>query len=125
MATYGWDAETQRIGRIPGLGIIENGYFDFSSGTEAIDVATHMQKVVMGFGIARTQGPPDFQGLVATTACLGGHIPKLLMNNQYDAAVERALWFRDLFGPERFFLEVQPDDQDEQKKLNENRLRTY
>ncbi len=67
MATYGWDTDTQRIGRIPGLGIIENGYFDFSSGTEAIDVATHMQEVVMGFGIARTQGPPDFQGLVATT----------------------------------------------------------
>ena len=58
------------------------------------------------------------EGLIATTACLGGHIPKLLMNGQIQQAHERVDWFINTFGPERFFLEIQPDDQDDQKVLN-------
>lgn len=58
-------------------------------------------------------------GLIATSACLGGHIPKLLMQNQMDEAHKRIDWFVDTFGPERFYLEVQPEDQAEQKILNQ------
>ncbi len=58
------------------------------------------------------------EGLIATSACLGGHIPTLLMNNQLDEARERLLWFLEVFGPDRFFLEVQPEDQHEQAELN-------
>lgn len=58
------------------------------------------------------------EGLIVTSACLGGHIPQLLMNEQYDAAEERIDWFLNVFGPERFYLEVQPDDQEDQKILN-------
>lgn len=59
------------------------------------------------------------QGLIATTACLGGHIPRLLMNGQHTQAQERVDWFLNTFGPERFFLEIQPEDQPEQKQLNQ------
>jgi len=59
------------------------------------------------------------KGLIATSACLGGHIPKLLMQNQIPEAHERLDWFLDTFGPERFYLEVQPEDQAEQKILNQ------
>lgn len=59
------------------------------------------------------------EGLIATTACLGGHIPSLLMQNQDQQAEDRMDWFLRVFGPERFFLEVQPEDQAEQKILNE------
>ncbi len=58
------------------------------------------------------------EGLIVTSACLGGHIPKLLMNNKKELADERIDWFLDTFGPKRFYLEVQPEDQDEQKVLN-------
>lgn len=58
------------------------------------------------------------EGLIVTTACLGGHIPKLVMNENYQEANKRIDWFLDVFGPERFYLEVQPEDQEEQKKLN-------
>lgn len=58
-------------------------------------------------------------GLIVTTACLGGHIPKLVMNNDYQEAHKRIDWFLTTFGPERFYLEVQPEDQQEQKILNE------
>ncbi len=61
------------------------------------------------------------EGLIVTTACLGGHIPSLLMQEQYTKADERIDWFLRVFGEERFYLEVQPADQQEQVILN-NRL---
>ncbi len=59
------------------------------------------------------------EGLTVTTACLGGHIPSLLMENNPQMVDERVDWFLKTFGPERFYLEVQPDDQPEQRILNE------
>lgn len=58
------------------------------------------------------------EGLIATTACLGGHIPQLLMDNN-DAEAERRIdWFIDIFGRDRFYLEIQPEEQPEQIILN-------
>jgi DNA polymerase-3 subunit alpha len=59
------------------------------------------------------------EGLITSTACLGGHIPKLLMQGQEKLADERVDWFLDVFGRERFYMEVQPDDQPEQTELNQ------
>lgn len=58
------------------------------------------------------------EGLIATTACLGGHIPSLLMENNIEEAEQRIDWFKTVFGPDRFYFEVQPEEQEEQKKLN-------
>jgi DNA polymerase III subunit alpha len=58
------------------------------------------------------------EGLIVTTACLGGHIPSLLMSGQDAAAEERMDWFLRVFGFDRFYLEVQPEDQKEQAILN-------
>ncbi len=58
------------------------------------------------------------QGLIATSACLGGHIPKLLCNNQRQEALQWIDWHTNVFGPDRFYLEVQPEDQHEQVVLN-------
>ena len=58
------------------------------------------------------------EGLIVTSACLGGHIPTLLMNNQLDEAQERIAWFLRVFGRERFYLEIQPEDQKDQAVLN-------
>jgi len=59
------------------------------------------------------------EGLIVTSACLGGHIPKLLMANNIKEAEERVDWFLRVFGRDRFFLEVQPEDQQEQTILNQ------
>lgn len=59
------------------------------------------------------------EGLIVTTACLGGHIPQLLIQENQTEADKRINWFLDVFGRERFYLEVQPDDQPEQKILNQ------
>lgn len=58
------------------------------------------------------------EGLIVTTACLGGHIPSLLMQNKMEQAHQQLDWFLNTFGPERFYLEIQPEDQQEQQILN-------
>lgn len=59
------------------------------------------------------------EGLIVTSACLGGHIPQLLMQGKEDEAIEKINWFLRVFGPDRFYLEVQPEDQKEQSVLNQ------
>ena len=58
------------------------------------------------------------EGLIVTTACLGGHIPSLLMAGNDQEAEQRMDWFLNIFGRERFYFEVQPEDQKDQVILN-------
>ncbi len=58
------------------------------------------------------------EGLIVSTACLGGHIPTLLINNQEKEAHERIDWFTSIFGKDRFYFELHPEEQEEQKVLN-------
>ncbi|MFH1978869.1 MAG: DNA polymerase III subunit alpha [Patescibacteria group bacterium] len=47
------------------------------------------------------------EGLIASTACLAGEIPRLLHSEKYDKAKETALIYQDIFGKDSFFLEIQ------------------
>lgn len=58
------------------------------------------------------------EGLIVTSGCLGGHIPQLLMQNNEDGALKRINWFLERFGKDRFYFEIQPDDQNDQKIIN-------
>ncbi|MDD9956904.1 MAG: DNA polymerase III subunit alpha [Anaerolineaceae bacterium] len=66
-------------------------------------------------------------GLIATTGCLAGEIPALLMDGQEEAARELTGWHQDVFGREHFFLELQHHDIPELRQVNawlvENRRR--
>lgn len=57
-------------------------------------------------------------GLIATTACVGGHIPTLLRDGDIAEAQQRTQWFKDVFGPDRFYFEVQPLEIQEQVVTN-------
>ena len=46
------------------------------------------------------------EGLIVSSACLGGEIPQLIMAGKQDKAEESLLWFKGLFG-EDFYLELQ------------------
>ncbi|MBT4577745.1 PHP domain-containing protein, partial [bacterium] len=58
------------------------------------------------------------EGLIATSSCLGSPLAHLLRNDRRDQALERIDWYLKVFGKERFFLEIQPEDQEEQKTYN-------
>ena len=46
-------------------------------------------------------------GLIATSACLGGEVASAFIKRDMKAAREVAETYLDIFGPERFFIEVQ------------------
>ncbi len=46
-------------------------------------------------------------GLIATSACSSGEIPRLIQSRRLDAARDAVHWYRDTFGPQGFYLELQ------------------
>lgn len=47
------------------------------------------------------------EGLICLSACLAGEINQKLINNDFEGAKQTALEYRDVFGKENFFIEVQ------------------
>lgn len=57
--------------------------------------------------------------LVATTACLGGMFPYLVLNGAADAGKNFYNWCIDQFGEDDFYVEIQPSDHAEQIAFND------
>jgi DNA polymerase III subunit alpha len=57
------------------------------------------------------------EGLIALTACLGGEIPSLILQNRLKEAREAALWYKKVFGD--FYLEIQRNPIPELEKVNQ------
>ena len=47
------------------------------------------------------------RGLICLSACLAGEIPRKLTNGDYQGAKETALLYRDIFGADNYFIEIQ------------------
>ena len=62
-------------------------------------------------------------GLIGLSACLGGEIPKALETGDWELARKLAGEYGDIFGQDRFFLELQDHQLPEQRRLNEQLLR--
>ncbi len=58
------------------------------------------------------------EGLIALSACLAGEIPRALSRNDYAGARDAALRYRDIFGPDNFYLELQDHGLEEQNYVN-------
>ena len=58
------------------------------------------------------------QGLICTSGCLASEIPTLLNQGRENDAVERVQWYRDVFGPGRYYLELQEHSIPELDKVN-------
>src|SRR5215212_5910045 len=58
------------------------------------------------------------KGLICTSACLGGEIPSAFLKRDYKAAKKVAETYLEIFGPERFFIEVQKQGIKEQDVVN-------
>ncbi|MBI5570796.1 MAG: DNA polymerase III subunit alpha [Desulfomonile tiedjei] len=59
------------------------------------------------------------EGLVCLSGCLAGEVPSRIRAGDEEGALKVASWFRDLFSPQRYFLEVQENGIAEQRKVNE------
>ena len=58
------------------------------------------------------------EGLIALSACLAGEIPRALVRNNYDEAKKSALRYKEIFGENHFFLELQNHGIDEEERIN-------
>src|SRR5664280_830847 len=63
------------------------------------------------------------KGLIGLSACLSGEIPKALEVDDWEMARKLAGEYKDIFGPDRFFLELQDHGLAQQLRLNEQLLR--
>lgn len=57
-------------------------------------------------------------GLICLSACIAGEIPALLLKGDYEGAEQLALEYKNIFGPEHFFIELQDHGLPEQKTVN-------
>ncbi len=57
-------------------------------------------------------------GLIATSGCLAAEIPRILEEGREADALAQIGWYRDVFGPENFFLELQHHNIEELHRLN-------
>lgn len=58
------------------------------------------------------------EGLVCLSACLAGEVAKNLTRSDYEAAKAVAMRYKDLFGAENYYIEIQDHNLDEQKRIN-------
>lgn len=56
------------------------------------------------------------EGLICLSACLGGRLPQLLLNEQYDEAEKEALRHKQIFGDD-YYIELQNHNISEQKRI--------
>ncbi|AFY47930.1 DNA-directed DNA polymerase III PolC [Nostoc sp. PCC 7524] len=57
------------------------------------------------------------EGLIVTSACLGGEIPQAIMSGRPDAARKVAQWYKNVFGDD-FYLEIQDHGSQEDRIVN-------
>ena len=58
------------------------------------------------------------EGIVALSGCVAGELPRCLRSGDHDRARQVAAFYRDLYGPERFYLELQDQGLEGQTRLN-------
>ena len=63
------------------------------------------------------------EGLIVLSACLAGELPKLLLQDNYEGAKERAKKYLDLLGKDHYYIEIQDHGLPEQKQTNPQLIR--
>ncbi|MEG4083130.1 DNA polymerase III subunit alpha [Microcoleus sp. POL10_C6] len=57
------------------------------------------------------------EGLIVTSACLGGEVPQMILQNKLDTAREVAKWYKEVFG-EDYYIEIQDHGSPEDRIVN-------
>ncbi|CEQ05012.1 MAG: DNA polymerase III subunit alpha [Paraclostridium sordellii] len=58
------------------------------------------------------------EGIIALSACLAGDVSQALMNRNYEKAKSIALRYKDIFGEDNYYIEIQDHNLPEQKEVN-------
>ncbi len=63
------------------------------------------------------------RGIIALSACLAGEVQSYLLDDNYEEAEKTAVMYKEIFGENNFFLEMQDHGMKEQQSVNESLLR--
>jgi len=58
------------------------------------------------------------EGLICTSGCLAAEIPQMMLDGRDAEAKKQLGWYRDVFGPDNFYIELQEHDIPDLRKLN-------
>ena len=58
------------------------------------------------------------EGIICTSGCMSAEIPRLIQQDNLEAARRQLDWYYDVFGPNNFFLELQEHDIKELDHIN-------
>lgn len=58
------------------------------------------------------------EGLICLSACMSGEVPKKLLDNDRQAALDTARYYQSIFGKENYYIELQDHGIKEQQLLN-------
>ncbi|MCR5724283.1 MAG: DNA polymerase III subunit alpha [Treponema sp.] len=58
------------------------------------------------------------EGLICCSACIAGELPQMLLNGRDEEAKELALKYKNLFGPDHYYIELQDHGLEDQKIVN-------
>ena len=62
-------------------------------------------------------------GLLCLSACLRGELPQLVLDGNFEEAKRGAAWYRDLFGPEFYYFEIQDHGIEDERTVTERLIR--
>lgn len=80
--------------------------------------AAHLQRSPCFPSVELSFVSKNAEGLIALSGCLKGEVARLLLDSEIDRAVEVVTFYHDLFGPDRFYLELQDHGIPEQAEVN-------
>ncbi len=63
------------------------------------------------------------EGIICTSACLSGELCSYILEGDPEKALRTAAFYRDLFGPERYFIEIQDQGLGDQVRCNTELIR--
>ncbi|MBN2054004.1 DNA polymerase III subunit alpha [bacterium] len=63
------------------------------------------------------------KGIIALSGCLKGEVPQALLEGEYHKAADLAAGYREIFGKENFFLEIQDQGLPEEREVNPQLIR--
>lgn len=58
------------------------------------------------------------EGLICTSGCMSAEVPRLLQEGKIEVARKQLDWYYEVFGPDRFFFELQQHDIPELDRIN-------
>lgn len=63
------------------------------------------------------------EGIICLSACIAGELPQLCLADKDDEAKELALKYKNLFGPDHYYIELQDHGLEDQKYINKKLIK--